>query len=112
MNVHEHLCYADPRNPLFEDIHGGQEPDDIPKPREGCSCDNCYSGKDELALEIIALQALDIYKHVLTIPAEIQRAIERAECPDFAAEFWQERYERMRRLYYQATDTNRKENAL
>lgn len=45
----EKLCYHDPRNPFFT-------PDDQPRePRNGCACDNCFYGRDQMALEIIRL---------------------------------------------------------
>lgn len=52
MNPYENLCYNDPRNPMFSDLG-----DDAPEPRKGCFCDNCFYGRDAMALEIIALRA-------------------------------------------------------
>lgn len=53
--VRSHLCYKDPRNPMynFNDIYDGE---DIPIPRKDCYCDNCFYGKDKLALEILRLK--------------------------------------------------------
>lgn len=51
--VYERLCYYDKRNPN-NDINT-----DFPKePRGNCYCDNCFHGRDRLALEIIALREL------------------------------------------------------
>lgn len=54
MNPFEQLCYRDPRNPMFKDIYGDEETP--PTPRVDCACDNCFYGKDALALEIIRMQ--------------------------------------------------------
>jgi hypothetical protein len=54
MNPYEELCTKDPRNPAFKGIYG--DDDEKPTPRDGCACDNCYYGRDEMALEIIALR--------------------------------------------------------
>lgn len=47
--AHEALCVRDERSPYHVEL---DEP--IP-PRKNCGCDNCYCGKDELALIIIEL---------------------------------------------------------
>ena len=49
----EALCYRDPRNPMFLDFY---DPEEAEKPRDNCYCDNCFSGKDLLALEILRLR--------------------------------------------------------
>ena len=52
MTDHEvlrNLCFHDPRNP-HNDPELGQEP------RDNCYCDNCFHGRDELALEILRLR--------------------------------------------------------
>jgi len=57
MDEHEifsNLCIADPRNPEYIDAYGWQD-DEIPTPRINCHCDNCFYGRDRLALEIIRL---------------------------------------------------------
>jgi hypothetical protein len=53
MNITEvyfNLCWYDPRNPLY--VEDSEDP--IP-PRVNCFCDNCFYGRDALALEIIRL---------------------------------------------------------
>lgn len=53
----ENLCSYDKRNPNFH------EDEWIPQkePRiNGCSCDNCFYGRDNLVLEIIKLQEKNI----------------------------------------------------
>ena len=57
--VYENLCCADPRNPHFADLMAYEIEMDEPIPEartDGCACDSCFHGKDELALEIINLQ--------------------------------------------------------
>ena len=55
--VLENLCYYDERNPdnslQYFDLEG-EEP---PEPRKDCACDNCFYGRDKLALEILSLKA-------------------------------------------------------
>jgi hypothetical protein len=54
MNTEEilsRLCTYDPRNP--DHIELG---DDSPPPREACYCDNCFYGRDRMALHILDLQ--------------------------------------------------------
>jgi hypothetical protein len=55
MDPYGKLCIKDPRNPIFKDIC--DDKDEAPTPRDGCNCDNCFYGRDEMALEIIALRA-------------------------------------------------------
>ena len=53
MNPYKSLCYYDGRNP---DRYSLDE-DDPREPRDpGCACDNCYYGRDALALEVIRLR--------------------------------------------------------
>ena len=44
--VLDRLCWYDPRHPLYSETES--------LPRDNCSCDNCFYGKDALALEILA----------------------------------------------------------
>lgn len=53
MDPYEKLCTKDPRYPMFNNIHGDE--DEKPTPRQGCACDNCFYGRDAMALEIIRL---------------------------------------------------------
>ena len=53
--LHGNLCTKDPRNPMYDDIWGWYPPEEIPKPRKDCACDNCFYGRDALALEILRL---------------------------------------------------------
>jgi len=49
------LCWYDQRNPNFYEYYVGYDP---AEPREsGCACDNCFYGRDQLAMALIA--ALD-----------------------------------------------------
>lgn len=50
------LCSYDERNPIGVYSYTSQEDvNDIKEPRDDCSCDSCFYGKDRLALEIIRL---------------------------------------------------------
>ncbi len=50
--VLSNLCYYDKRNP---DMCFTEE-DDVIEPRNNCYCDNCFYGRDALALEILKLK--------------------------------------------------------
>jgi hypothetical protein len=54
--VLERLCYYDHRNPYWFGEYDSEG--DEREPREQCACDNCYYGRDKLALEILRLRAL------------------------------------------------------
>ena len=51
--IRECLCIKDPRNPLHSEVYTEYEADEIPPPRVGCYCDNCFTGKDKLAVELL-----------------------------------------------------------
>ena len=91
MDPRESLCNKDPRNPMFNDLYGVDE--ETPVPRGGCSCDNCFYGRDALSLEIIRLrQSLEsrVYQWLLSegltlthySPEALQSAISRAVNPE------------------------------
>lgn len=46
-----HLCLRDHRSPMFDELYGAD--DTIPLPRNGCSCDECFYGRDAMALVIL-----------------------------------------------------------
>jgi len=46
------LCVYDKRNPCY--TPDDMDLEDITQPRNGCYCDNCFYGRDQLALEILA----------------------------------------------------------
>jgi hypothetical protein len=61
------LCFYDSRNPDFKDMYPAEEygkgknkhgffKEPYPVPRDNCYCDNCFSGRDALALEILRLR--------------------------------------------------------
>jgi len=52
--IYSNLCIRDPRNPEFDTIYYDED-DEKPIPREKCSCDNCFYGRDVLAIEILSL---------------------------------------------------------
>lgn len=45
--IYQNLCYYDKRNPN-NDLENGNE-------KENCYCDNCFYGRNILALEILRL---------------------------------------------------------
>jgi hypothetical protein len=47
------LCYYDKRNP--DSYWPPEDMDGAPEPRKGCSCDNCFYGRDKLAVYILEL---------------------------------------------------------
>lgn len=50
------LCMYDPRNPYHEDVTCCYDEDDPPPPpRVKCSCDNCFYGRDRLAVMLLNL---------------------------------------------------------
>ena len=53
------LCVHDRRHPLFGDLHGDDEPDEIPEPMRQeprCACDSCHSATAPLADELLDLR--------------------------------------------------------
>ena len=60
--VYDNLCVYDPRHPDYEELKDSiiiNDGDEISPPRNGCFCDNCFEGRDPLALEIIRLTDTD-----------------------------------------------------
>ena len=55
INVFGNLCIHDRRHPDWEAIHGVDGYSSDAPPRDDCICDNCYYGRDALALEILKL---------------------------------------------------------
>lgn len=52
------LCTYDKRNPYGYLSCGPIDDDDVAQPRQqGCACDNCFYGRDKLAMEVIRLRA-------------------------------------------------------
>ena len=51
------LCSYDTRNPGYTGLKMGMEACllDVPSARQDCGCDNCFYGRDRLALEILKL---------------------------------------------------------
>lgn len=56
-DIADNLCSHDPRNPYWKDLYEFSEPEEIPEPRVDCACDNCFYGRDKLALRL--LEALE-----------------------------------------------------
>jgi hypothetical protein len=54
--IKQALCYYDPINPLNN--LEAYAPEDRPPMRRDCYCDCCYSGRDKLAGELLAIRNL------------------------------------------------------
>ena len=54
--VYDNLCHYDPRSDYYQDMLVCMDAKDIPRPRGDCACDNCFHGRDRLAMEIIKLK--------------------------------------------------------
>ena len=54
--IYENLCIRDKRNPHHRETFIEFTEEEIPPPRENCYCDNCFKGRDKLALEILRLR--------------------------------------------------------
>lgn len=53
-NPYDHLCWHDKRY-----THRPEDIGDYGVPRQqGCMCDNCHTGKDALAMEILRLREI------------------------------------------------------
>ena len=50
--IYNNLCAYDPRSDSYQDLKTcfGE---DLKKPRDNCFCDNCFYGRDKLAIEIL-----------------------------------------------------------
>jgi hypothetical protein len=46
--INKSLCYYDKRNPLFIEEGMGRSAE--------CACDNCFRGKDKLAIELLRVK--------------------------------------------------------
>jgi hypothetical protein len=55
--VYAALCVYDKRSPCWVDLLMC-DPETNQKPRDKCFCDNCFYGRDRLALEILRLKEL------------------------------------------------------
>ena len=56
MDPNEKLCIHDPRSPYF---NPPVDPEDfLQEARDNCFCDNCFYGRDAMALEIIRLRKM------------------------------------------------------
>lgn len=50
-DIYNNLCSYDKRSPDYDEEDG-----EFRKPRDKCFCDNCFYGRDELALEILNIK--------------------------------------------------------
>ena len=53
--IRDNLCCYDERSPDYGDllISNGGDPRELPQPRVDCGCDNCFYGRDGLAVELL-----------------------------------------------------------
>ena len=53
--IMENLCCYDERSPDYGDllISNGGDPQELPQPRIDCGCDNCFYGRDRLAVDLL-----------------------------------------------------------
>ena len=65
MDVFRSLCWYDKRNPNYIE----QDADDEQIARIGCSCENCFYGRDALAMEILRLREAGIGYSQQTVDA-------------------------------------------
>lgn len=52
--IKSNLCYYDRDNP--NNNLDAYDEEDRPQPRNGCGCDNCFYGRDKLAMQILETQ--------------------------------------------------------
>lgn len=52
--ITKNLCVYDLRSDMYDDLFSCNG-DDMPKPRNDCFCDNCFYGRDKLAIYAIDL---------------------------------------------------------
>lgn len=52
--IYNYLCWHDKRHPLYMAMIMPHE-EEIQQPRINCLCDNCFYGRDKLAMEILRL---------------------------------------------------------
>lgn len=51
--VYDYLCYRDKRNPVYQELW--IDDDNVVAREDKCRCDNCFYGRDKLAVEILRL---------------------------------------------------------
>lgn len=55
LDIASSLCCYDSRHPAYQLVYGDDA--DVPLARQpGCGCDNCFYGRDALALEVLRLR--------------------------------------------------------
>lgn len=60
--VRQNLCYKDAAHPDYIDNYGYLDYDEMPEPRKRCYCDNCFSGCDDLAVELLRYMNIEEHK--------------------------------------------------
>ena len=58
VEIYKSLCIHDKRNPNNPDnlYPFDKDKEEVIEPRKDCACDNCFYGRDKLALEILRLR--------------------------------------------------------
>ena len=53
--IFDNLCVYDPLNPYYQEMMdiGMYDEGETPEPRDNCFCDNCFYGRDKLAVELL-----------------------------------------------------------
>lgn len=54
--IRDNLCCYDERSPDYGDLLSSEDgdPQELPQPRVDCGCDNCFYGRDRLAVELLS----------------------------------------------------------
>ena len=52
LSILQNLCWRDPRNPSYIETAADGYP-----PRINCACDNCFYGRDTLAVALLSMKA-------------------------------------------------------
>ncbi len=56
--IYTKLCWYDKRNPENLVLDSGK------KPRQDCYCDNCFTGRDKLAVELLRFKKLAVDRFI------------------------------------------------
>lgn len=77
-DIKKNLCLYDSENP--NNNLDAYDEDDGPEPRNNCACDNCFYGRDKLAVQLLeTLRQLDETREVATAWEKIASKLHPAE---------------------------------
>ena len=96
--VLEALCNRDPRYPCWSETYSYADSDEPPVPRVDCACDNCFYGRDRLAVALLATREVE---DVGSLSATAEQAPGAAVAPSLPmdAENFLREYEQLCRKY-------------